>query len=125
MVMQTKTADATVVPEVVLLLDEAKIPFFEGIEERKGKRVGRRLECVGYDLPRNYDPAGQSDAFLTIVARSNELLDGSGDPDPSQVTSGLIETYVRENPTRPPTLTESYVSSWPLSGGLGPRPCER
>lgn len=121
LIMQTKVVPGTdAVPELIVFTDEAKIPFYEGIEERAGKRVGRRIECVGYDMPRDYATDSQSTAFLTVVAQANGLLDQNSVPDPAQVTAALVEAYVRGNPTRPPTLGETYLRAWDLSGGLGP-----
>lgn len=51
-IMQTKTADPAVAPEPVLVVDPRKIPFFEGVKERNGKRVGIRVQTVAYDMPR-------------------------------------------------------------------------
>jgi hypothetical protein len=53
--MQTKTADPSVPGSPVLVVDPAKIPFFEGIKERNGKRAGVRLESIAYDMPRRSD----------------------------------------------------------------------
>jgi hypothetical protein len=41
---------------MVLVLNEAKIPYYEGIEKRGGKLVGRRIETIFYDLPRKVLP---------------------------------------------------------------------
>jgi hypothetical protein len=60
-VMQTKSADTEAGPEPVLVVDFAQIPFFEGIKERNGKKVGIRLEAVAYDMPRSYAGADQPD----------------------------------------------------------------
>jgi hypothetical protein len=114
MVMRTKTADPSVPAEEVLVLDETKIPYFEGIETRGGKRVGRRLESVSYDLPRNGDPTTQS-ALRDEVAAADP---GIGGPD--NVTSADIEAFLDAQTSRPPDLVESYHLSWPLQGSLGP-----
>ncbi len=42
--------------EQVLVIHPGKIPYFEGIERRAGKRVGKRIETTFYDLPREVPP---------------------------------------------------------------------
>lgn len=113
-VMQTKTADESVPAEEVLVLDEAKIPFFEGIETRGGKRVGRRIESVTYDIPRDYSPTVQTALLEEVAAASEEI------PDADSVTAEDIELYLNAQTERPPDLAEAYRLSWPLEGGLGP-----
>ncbi|MCI0535551.1 MAG: hypothetical protein L0Z50_09995 [Verrucomicrobiales bacterium] len=114
MVMKTKTADPAVPSEEVLVLDEAKIPYFEGIEIHGGKRVGRRIETVSYDLPRNNDPAVQA-ALRDEVAAANPSIGG-----PGNVTAANIQAFLNAQTSRPPDLVEAYQVSWPLEGGLGP-----
>ncbi len=104
MLMQTKTADPSVAPARVLVVDETKIPFYEGIEERNGKRIGRRLETTSYDLPRKMDTATQS-----ALAAKEGLT-----------TEDAVRAFVNGQSSRPPTLAENYALAWPLAGGLGP-----
>jgi hypothetical protein len=104
-VMQTKTADPDVAPTPVLVVDQARIPFFEGIKERNGKRVGLRLEAVAYDMPRKLDAASQA-----------ALLDDEAYPD---LQEAGIEDFLISSAIRPPTLTESYHLSWPMTGAIG------
>jgi hypothetical protein len=73
-VMQTKTADPEVEPMPVLVVDPARIPFFDGIKERNGKRVGQRIESVAYDMPRDIDANGLA-ALLASQARPTTLLE--------------------------------------------------
>jgi hypothetical protein len=117
MIMQTKTAAEEVLPETVLVTNEAKIPFFEGIEERGGKRIGRRIETIGFDMPRDFDPAKQSTEFLTEIATAVGIPD-SMSPDPGAVTASDLATYVTAATSRPPKLADAYHLSWPLDGGL-------
>ena len=63
--MQTKTADPEKPGVPVLVVDPAKIPFFEGIKIRDGKRVGVRVESVAYDMPRS---ASASAGFDLVAA---------------------------------------------------------
>lgn len=114
MVMKTKTADPGVPSEEVLVLDETKIPYFEGIETRGGKRVGRRIESVAYDLPRNDDPTVQS-ALRDEVAAADPSIGGT-----NNVTAAEIHAYLSAQTSRPRDLVESYHLRWPLEGSLGP-----
>ncbi|MBL9127851.1 MAG: hypothetical protein JNL97_09405 [Verrucomicrobiales bacterium] len=50
--MRRKRASDAVDPGLVLVVDERRIPEFEGIERRGEARVGQRIETVSYDLPR-------------------------------------------------------------------------
>lgn len=105
-VMQTKTADPEIEPQPVLVVDAAQIPFFEGIEERNGKRVGVRLEAVAYDMPRRFD--GISQAALLADEAFPELEDEGGIPG-----------FLNAQRSRPSSLEENYFSSWPLEGAIG------
>lgn len=119
MFMRSKTANLSVVPEDVLLLNEAKIPFFEGIQERGGKRVGLRLESTSYDMPRDLSTEGQS-AILTDVAKFKGYQDPMTlEPDPSQVSDADVEEYVHGLSSDDPAPTETYHHKWPLAGSLG------
>jgi hypothetical protein len=103
--MQTKTVDPEIAPIPVLVIDPARIPFFEGIKERNGKRVGLRLEAVAYDLPRRLDAASQA-----------AILDDPAYPD---LTEAGLEAFILGRAGRPPSLAEVYHQSWPMSGGVG------
>lgn len=108
--MQTKTADPSVAPEEVLILDEAQIPYYEGILERGGKKVGIRYETVAFDMPRDSTtPGAQSDEFLLAV------YDSEGG-----ITDGDVTNYLGAQESRPPELKEVYYDSWPLGGVFGP-----
>ncbi len=112
-IMGTRSASSDVPPELVLVADDEKIPFFEGIEERGGKRVGRRFETVGYDMPRRMDTTTQA-------ALLSEVADAFGYSSITNVGLSNIVLYVNSRPSRPPTLVEDYHLMWPLRGGLGP-----
>ena len=131
--MQTKTADPAVPAAPVLVVDPARIPFFEGIKERDGKRVGVRVEAVAYDMPRDTSLASQSDNPVTpatsdiiamIVAESTDpttnwasgkgLYQTRGD-----VTPAAIDSYLLFRSIRPPGLKETYLRSLALTGALG------
>ena len=112
MLMQTKTADVTVRADQVLVVDEAKIPFFEGIETRAGKKVGKRFESVGYDMPRKMDSVTQA-ALLSAAASAFGISTNT-------VTEANIRTYVNGQATRPTSLVDSYYTNLPLVGGLAP-----
>jgi hypothetical protein len=113
MVMQTETADETVDPEMVLVVNEEKIPFFEGIEERGGKRIGRRIETVSFDMPRKTDLVTQSNLLAEVGAAFNFT-------NVNQVAESNLVAYVNSRSSRPPALVEDYHLSWPMDGGLAP-----
>ena len=109
MLMRTKTADDDAdPPEDVLVINEEKISYFEGIEERGGKKVGRRIETVSYDMPRDFTPATQT----TLAAEVAAALGSS--------TEAKNIIYINSLQARTPNLTEAYYRSWQLEGGLGP-----
>jgi len=105
-VMQTKTADPAVKPVQVLVIDPARIPFFEGIKERNGKRVGVRIEAVTYDMPRKMDAASQS-AILS-------------DPAYPGLTAAGLPAFLVSRTVRPPSLREVYALSLTLTGSVDP-----
>ena len=116
MFMPEKTPDKSVAPTQVLVVDEAKIPFFEGIEERGGKRIGKRIETIGFDMPRKIDTTTQAALLQAVVDFDpNDAISTIG-----QVTAVDIENYVNAQTRRPPALVEDYHFSWPLNGGFGP-----
>jgi len=110
MFMQTKTADPEVLPEQVLVLNETKIPFYEGIEERAGKKVGVRIEAVSYDMPRIIDRSAQANLLANVAtfAGTTEAL----------VTDADISAYLAQLTNRDPQLVETYHLKWPLEGSL-------
>ncbi|MFT4638204.1 MAG: hypothetical protein ACI8T1_001523 [Verrucomicrobiales bacterium] len=127
-IMQTKTADPAIAPETVLIVDQAKIPFFEGIQERDGKRVGVRIEAVSYDMPRRTDIVSQSsgagDLVDMIVAESRDpsttWASGAGlYQTRAAVTQTGIDSYLLFRAIRPPTLKESYALSLAVDGAIG------
>ncbi|MGA1238240.1 MAG: hypothetical protein ACO34E_15415 [Limisphaerales bacterium] len=105
--MKRRTADASVEAVPVLVVDPAKIPFFEGIQERGGKKAGVRLEAVAYDMPRRMDATSQA-ALL-----SDEAYLGLG------LTAESIEEFLVTRQTRPPSLSEVYHLTWPMEGAIG------
>jgi hypothetical protein len=143
-IMQTKTADAQIAPEPVLVVDPARIPFFEGIKERNGKRVGLRLEAVAFDMPRQLDgdsqagllgeptfllltslpsnlqaalavkPSSRTSAQNALIANSAAAIDAA-----KQEIETLLPDYLNSRSLRPPSLAEVYAFSWPLDGALG------
>ena len=114
MLMQTKTADDTINADMVLVVDETKIPFFEGIEERGGKRVGRRLETVSFDMPRITDLATQTNLLDDVVAET------PGFTNVAQVAESNLVAFINSRSSRPPDLVESYHLTWRMRGGVGP-----
>lgn len=104
-IMQTKTADPQIDPVPVLVVDPQRIPFFEGIKERNGKRVGLRLESVAYTMPRKIDAASQA-ALLA-------------DPAYPSLTESGITDFLLARQSRPPSLAEIYHLSWPMNGAVG------
>lgn len=143
-VMQTKTADPGTAPVPVLVIDQARIPFFEGVKERNGKRVGLRLDAIAYDMPRKLDPVSQQGLindpnFLaltslpqnlktalakdpsvrtaaenTLIASSTGLIDSAKATIPS-----LLPGYILSSNLRPSKLAEAYQLSTTASGSIG------
>jgi hypothetical protein len=103
--METKTADASVAPTPVLVVNPARIPFFEGVQIRNGKRVGLRMESVTYDMPRKMDATSQA-AILS-------------DPAYPGLTVAGLPAFLASRTTRPPSLKEVYHLTLDLSGTLG------
>ena len=103
--MQTKTADASVPATPVLVLDPARVPFFEGVQQRNGKRMGLRMESVAFDMPRKLDATSQS-----------ALLADSAYPG---LTASGIPAFLVSRSVRPPSLREVYALSLDLQGTLG------
>jgi hypothetical protein len=125
--MQTRTADPSVPPVPVLVVDPARIPFFEGVKERNGKRVGQRIEAVAYDMPRRIDASSQTtgtgDLLDMIVAESTspvtDWASGAGlYTTRASVTPAAIESYLLFRSIRPPGLKEVYSLTVPLAGSL-------
>lgn len=107
LLMQEKSADDDEAPPgVVLVVDEEKIPFFDGIEERRGKRVGQRLETVAYDMPRKIDAVTQKTIY--------------DDEDNSVDDEASFADWLSVQTARPPDLVEDYHFKWQLSGDFGP-----
>jgi hypothetical protein len=132
-VMQGKTADPGTPAIPVLVVNQARIPFFEGIRERNGKRVGVRIESVAYDMPRDTSVAAQGESPLDpaaddiidmIVAESTSpvtrWLSGAGlYPNRAAVDQAAIDSYLLFRSIRPPALKEVYLPSLPVSGAVG------
>ena len=113
MLMQTRTADASVTPTPVLVLSESQIPFFEGIEERDGKKVGMRYETAFFDMPRDWRPGAQG-APLTAEVQAFRSLGQNA------IAARDLFDYLATRPSRPPSLAEVYWDRWPLEGTWAP-----
>ena len=133
-IMKTRSADPSIPSSPVLVVDDKLLPYFEGIEERSGKKVGIRLEAVAFEMPRDTSVASQQnvnqqdgindDLIDFIVAESTSpstrWLDGKDQyADRSQVTREAIDSYLLFRNLRPPTLKETYHSTVRINGGLG------
>lgn len=94
-VMQTKSADPSVTPRQVLVVDQDRIPFFEGIKERNGKRVGLRLESVAFDMPRSTEGGENYDLTLAL----NGVL-GAGKTAETHPSTLVLDPTHRSNPFR-------------------------
>jgi hypothetical protein len=113
--MQTKTASSALDPTPVLVVNEARIPFFEGIQQRAdGVRVGLRLETPNFDLPRDLSSASLSSSLRSSVATARNVA-------PADVTDSDVSAYfsLGTRGSRPPDLPEQYLSALPLDGQLG------
>ena len=143
-IMQVKTADPAIAAERVLVVDSARIPFFEGIKQRDGKSVGVRIDSVAYDMPRALDAASQANMifdpnFLLLTSLSPALQTALA-KDPTVRTAGevtlinnsttainaakatipsLLPAYLKSRSIRPPKLTEAYRLSLNASGSVG------
>ena len=143
-IMQTKTADASVASERVLVVDSARIPFFEGIKQRDGKRVGVRISSVAYDMPRSFDSSSQENmitdpdfllltdlpqdlqaalakapsvrtlAETNLVNSSATAVNGAKAAIPN-----LLPGYLNSRTIRPPKLKEAYKLAELASGAVG------
>ncbi len=143
-VMQTKTASPEVSPIPVLVVDPAKIPFFEGVKERNGKRIGVRLDSIAYDMPRKLDgqsqqalindpnflaltslpadlqtalakdPSVRTSAEKTLIAASTTLIDAAKATIPAK-----LPDYLNSSSLRPSKLAEIYQLSLRTSGSVG------
>lgn len=104
--MQTKTGDPAVNGDPVLVVDPAKVPFFEGIKIRNGKRVGVRIEGVAYDMPRSASAWGGADliTFATRPPSLQEIYDLSrpmtGAIGGTVTTMLTLDPFHRSNPLR-------------------------
>ena len=94
-------------PEFVLVTQDERIPFFEGIERRSGKLVGRRIETVSYDLPRDVaDPNSITDqATANQTPRFKTELDlvgavGLGKTLRTAPDTLVLDKWHRSNPYR-------------------------
>jgi hypothetical protein len=114
--MQTKTASLDITPTQVLVVDETRIPYLDGVQERSdGTRVGLRLETVTFDLPRDLSAAHLSASLRGKVATAQ------GVANPADVADADVLAYfaLASRTSRPPDLPETYYLSWPLDGQLG------
>jgi hypothetical protein len=114
--MQTKTASSNIDPTPVLVVNEARIPFFEGIQQRSdGLKVGIRFETANFDLPRDLTVSSISSALRNAVAKELSVT------DPADVTDDNVREYfsLGTRTSRPIDLPEQYLSTLPLDGQLG------
>lgn len=142
--MQSKTADPEVPAERVLVVDPARIPFFEGIRKRKGKKVGVRFDSIAYDMPRKLDATSQEnliyDPKFLLLTNLSPSLQTALAKDPSVRTAAdntliansssainaakatiptLLPGYLKSSSIRPSKLAEAYRLSIDASGSLG------
>jgi hypothetical protein len=113
--MQTKTASPDIAPNQVLVVDETRIPYLDGIQQRAdGTRVGLRLETVSFDLPRDLSAARLSSSLRSSVATARNIA-------PADVTDSDVSAYfsLGTRGSRPSDLPEQYLSTLPLDGQLG------
>lgn len=143
-IMQTKTADVEIAPAPVLVVDQAKIPYFEGVKERNGKLVGLRLEAIAYDMPRKLDGVSQgnliedpkylaltnlsadlkaalSEAAINRTAAQKTLIANSSTAIAAakQQIPNLLPNYLLSSAGRPPKLAEAYDLTAPVTGAVG------
>ncbi|MCF7732019.1 MAG: hypothetical protein K9N23_10035 [Akkermansiaceae bacterium] len=132
-IMQTKSADPAVAPVPVLVVDPKRIPFFEGVKERNGKRAGLRIEAIAYDMPRDSSIGTQADEpvnpdaddlIAMIVSESTSPVtkwaSGKGFYTTREaVTPEAIDSYLLFRDLRPPALKEIYLTSLPMTGSVG------
>lgn len=128
--LQEATASPDDRPAMVAVVDPRQIPFYEGIAEQEGKRIGTRLETIAYDLPRKTDTITQAALLEAIVSQSTRFdstwvdgRDGDGNPlytDPADIDEAAIASFLAFRSSRPPDLVEAYHLTWPLEGGIGP-----
>lgn len=114
--MQTKTASPDIAPTQVLVVNETRIPYLDGVQERSdGTRVGLRLETVTFDLPRDLGAARLSSQLRGEIAKAQNIA------DPADVNDENVEAYfgLGTRGSRPPDLPETYYLTWPLEGELG------
>jgi hypothetical protein len=115
-IMQTKSASPEIKPTPVLVLDPARIPYFEGIQQRGGKRVGVRVESIAYDMPRS-SSAWSGASLSSFATRPPELresydlsvnLTGNLNPGAELTGAWIIDPFHRSNPFR-----HAYHQSFP------------
>jgi len=126
-VMQSRTADASLPSEPVLVVDPAQIPFYEGIKERNGKRVGVRLESVAFDMPRTLADETQADLLDVIEATAASSTTTWGDAashayidrNDLNAIAAAVDSYLTFTSGRPSSLQEAYDLQLSLDGSLG------
>jgi hypothetical protein len=105
-VMQTKTAEPGAPGVPVLVVDPARIPFYEGIKVRDTKRVGVRIEAVAYDMPRSASAWSGADlnAFATRPTALKEVYDlakvMTGSMGQTVSATLTLDPFHRSNPLR-------------------------
>ncbi len=95
--MQTKSADSSIPSTPALIVDPAKIPFFEGVKERNGKRVGLRVESIAFDMPRKAG-AGNTEVYDLSLPLNGPL--GAGKTLSTNAGTLVIDPRHRSNPFR-------------------------
>lgn len=106
-VMRTRSPEPTGVKQV-LVVNPEKIPFYEGIEKRGGKLVGKRIETTFYDLPRTIPPPEPLPAnfnratLLETYHVSLDLTGGVGAGRRCSTSPGtmVLDPWHRANPFR-------------------------
>jgi hypothetical protein len=105
-VMQTKTAEPGAPGVPVLVVDPARIPFYEGIKVRDTKRVGVRIEAVAYDMPRSASAWSGADlnTFATRPTALKEVYDlakvMTGSMGQTVSATLTLDPFHRSNPLR-------------------------
>ena len=134
--MQTKTADPAVPGVPVLVVDPAKVPFYEGIKVRDSKRVGVRIEAVAYDMPRSASAWSGADlnTFGTRPTALKEVYDltkvMSGAIGQTVSATLTLDPFHRSNPlrhvyhqdlTKGPQITRTLTIAFDASQALPDR----
>lgn len=106
-VMRKRTGTDTNVQQV-LVVDADKLPFYEGIEQRGGRLVGKRIETTYYDLPRtvlppeplptNFDRSTLREDYRLTLAMNGGV--GPGRRCSTDAAGLVLDPWHRTNPFR-------------------------